>query len=130
MVQFYHVISRIDSTCRDRNFSAVKEIIKKKGDALVKGIPGNIETHQFMNESIGFGIRADTDAKAAVCAHAFPERKTLFLVNGPVTETPADRFFSRADGLGGAVVGTFFAYGAKGFNGSDIGILSFDFCGY
>ena len=114
-------------TFRYRDFSTVKEIIKKKSDALVKGIPGNIKTHQFMDECIGLGIRTNTDAKPAVCADSFPERKTLFLVNGPVTEAPAEGFFSRTDGLGGAVVCTFFAYIAKFFHGPGAGIFPVEY---
>jgi hypothetical protein len=73
-----------------------------------------------MDQGVGFGIRANADAKTTVRADMFPERKTLLLVNGPMTEAPADRFVSRADGLGGTVVCAFFTYITKFFHGPGV----------
>jgi hypothetical protein len=69
-----------------------------------------------MNERIGLGIRTHPDTKPTICTDSLPVRKTFFLLDRPVKEPAADRFFPVRNGSAGAVVRTFFASCAKGLD--------------
>jgi hypothetical protein len=61
-----------------------------------------------VKKSIRFGIGADPDAKTAIRTYIFPERKTAFLVNRPVLESPAGWLFVGSNGFGRAIIRALF----------------------
>jgi hypothetical protein len=82
------------------NFSvpAVKQIVHKKCNLLVQGIPGNIKPDELVNECIWFGVWADRNTEPAVRSDCFPIREALFLMYGPVSEITAVRLVIMGNG--------------------------------
>ncbi len=87
---------------------SVENIVHQQCNSLVNGVPGNIETNQFMDKGIRFGIGANPDTEPAIGADVFPIGIAFFHIDGPMTESSTRRLVFSAYGLGRAIVGTLF----------------------